>query len=150
MVLPALWPQPHLSTRSELPQGASPHLGAALLPAEVPGTVPKPLLSWETWGMSKRHCNPGYAASSCQPRENQQRPTRKISCNPLDPRSPGKETKDAIFNPIAASLMLSDLRRPCPKDGLRIHSRRLTRLHSTPSCLVALIKSTWKNNLRLC
>lgn len=127
--------------------GGLPHsLGAALLPTEVPSTVPKPLPSWESRGMSKRHCGPGHAVSNCQPCENQQKPTPKISCSPLDPPSSSKETKGVIFNPVAAFLLLSDLRIPCPKVGPRIHSGRLTRLHSTPSCLVALIKATWKNN----
>lgn len=63
---------------------------------------------------------------------------------------PERKPKVHFFNPVAAFVMLSGLRRSHLKDRPRIHSGRLTQLHSTPSCLVALIKSTWKNNPRGC
>lgn len=73
--------------------GGLPHgFGAALLPAEVPGTVPKPLPSWETWGTSKRHCSPGYAVSNRQPHENQQR-LPKSPAAPWTLPPPGRKAK---------------------------------------------------------
>lgn len=149
MTVSVLWPQTRLPTRNELPQRIPHSLGVSVLPTEVPGTIPKVLSPWETWGMSKCHCIPGFAASNCQPCENQQRPTPEISCSPWTcPPHPRKETKGTFFNQIAAFVMLSGLRGSCPKDRSRMYSRSPTRLHSTHSCVTALIKSTWKNNPR--